>query len=66
MSDECSEEKIPNQKSIGLKNDYFCSELGEQSRLGKEGIPESLLVKFAKIDTGDEDQCSLLFLLSYQ
>jgi len=27
--------------SIGLKNDYICSELGEQSRLGKEGILSS-------------------------
>ena len=31
-------EKNIEELSIGLKNDYICSELGEQSRLGKEGI----------------------------
>ena len=36
----------------------FAGELGETSRLGKEGIPESLPKKFAKFTMGDEDQCS--------
>ena len=31
-------EKNIDKLSIGLKNDYICSELGEQSRLGREGV----------------------------
>ena len=51
--------------SISLKNDYICSELGETSRLGKEGIPIVPNYEIANFKLrGTRTNAHLLFLLS--
>ena len=51
--------------SISLKNDYICSELGEKSWLGKEGIPIVPNYEIANFKLrGTRTNAHLLFLLS--